>query len=272
MHLHRLRLDPAGLGGKRGASLRGSRRSLDGRRSGRCPVGCEPVAPPSSSIACPTTGSTASRLSRTPFGLPGRFRNKVVPRGAGDRPREGRHGRRVEPDPAHELGQTRRLALEDRARRLGRDVARSEPGAAGGDDESERPAVRDLAQQRLDRGHARRARPRAGRLRNPPRAGASRRRSPEPSARVPCVTPSETVTTAARTPGRLMRSSCQTGSAPPGSVSYYGVLRRTTRRINDARLDRSTRGDARRGVAVRGPRRPASWRLRATSPIASSAR
>ena len=163
--------------------------------------------------------------------------------------------------PAHELGEAGGLAVDDRAGRLRRDVARSEAGPTGGDDQAERPPSASSRTSDLDRGPLVGDDARAGHL-----EAASRRMSsaasPDSSARVPAVTPSDTVTTAARTP-RPCALSCQTGWHRRIDSSYH-VLPTHDERIDDGRwidqladaLGEDTRPAGDRGLLGGAGRRP----------------
>ena len=67
---------------------------------------------------------------------------------SGDGPREGRHRRLREPGGTHHLGETGRLPIDHRARRLRRHVARAEPRPAGRHDERVGPG--ELSEDRFD--------------------------------------------------------------------------------------------------------------------------
>ena len=91
--------------------------------------------PASVSSACGRTGTIASSDSSAPFGLPGRLTISVRPRTPAT-PRLKRGERRVPAAlGAHRLGDARHLVVEDAQRRLRRDVARRQAGAAGRDDQ-----------------------------------------------------------------------------------------------------------------------------------------
>ena len=188
-HPHGLRLDPRARRrprvGPRGAAI---------ARRGRS--GWAPVAPPRSSTACGTTGSTAASDSRTPFGLPGRFRISADSDGAGDAPGERGHRRLGEPGRPHQLREPGGLAFDHGAGRLRRHVARTEPGAAGRHDE---PVRRRRAPGAPTRSPLARRGRRGDPTRRTRRRGATppRRRRTRPRG-CPAVTPSETVSTAAR--------------------------------------------------------------------------
>ena len=98
---------------------------------------------------------------------------------------------------ANPLGDARRFALDHGARRLGRDVARAEAGAAGGEHEIRRVAVAPREELRRDRRHVvrheRARRERVAALRTQPAIA-----SPEPSCRSPRAPASLTVRIAIR--------------------------------------------------------------------------
>ena len=143
------------------------------------------------------------------LGLPGRFTITVPPRD----PATARDRAAIGPSrplTAHELAQSWSVPLEDGPRRLAsRLEARNR--AARRDHQGEPALVRQVPQDGLDGrsfvGTAARAA-----TSNPASRSNASAASPEPSARVPWVTPSETVTTAARMP--LTHPSCQTRPEP----------------------------------------------------------
>ena len=157
--------------------------------------------------------------------------------------RQRRHRRLREPRGAHQLGEPRRLPLDHRLGRLGRDVARAEPGAAGRDDErvGRRRGARNAASiSARSSGTTIPARRRRTRR----RARNSSAASPDPSARVPSETPSETVRTAAV--GRAIGSS----SHPAAGPASGGGLQR----LDDPRRYRGRRREAL--VPLERPRGP----------------
>ena len=99
---------------------------------GLCPP---PPSPPELSFsAWPSIGPMTSRHSRTAFGLPGRLMTSVLPRVPATARESQASGCRRAVSSASPR-RCRRLAVDHRAGRLGRDVARREAGAAGGQDE-----------------------------------------------------------------------------------------------------------------------------------------
>ena len=87
------------------------------------------VAPELSFSACGSIGVSTPRHWRTAFGLPGRLITSVRPRVPGDGAREPCQALELDRLGAHRLGDAGRLAVDHRARRLGRHVARREAGA-----------------------------------------------------------------------------------------------------------------------------------------------
>ncbi len=83
-------------------------------------------------------------------GTPRHVQDQRVTTSAGDGPRERRERRVLESGTAHQLDEARRLALDDRARGLGRHVPGSEPRPAGRHHQPNATLVRERSQERLD--------------------------------------------------------------------------------------------------------------------------
>ncbi len=166
-----------------------------------CPVGCAPVAPPSSCTACGTTGSSASSDSATPLGLPGRLTTRAsptTPATARDRAAIG-----VCASPAARMSSASPGASRSMAARVASGVTSRGPNPVP-------PVVTTRAWVAASRRSASSIRSRSSGTTSrvttskPAPLRSVEATSPLSSVRVPCVTPSETVTTAARAPA--MRS------------------------------------------------------------------
>ena len=92
-------------------------------------------SPRSVRTTCSSVGASTPKTSSIAFGEPGKFTISVWPRDPGDAPGEDPHRRVLGGLPAQRLGEARRLAVDHRARRLGRDVVRRQAGPARGEHE-----------------------------------------------------------------------------------------------------------------------------------------
>src|SRR6266545_4248682 len=199
-------------------------------RGSAWPVGCAPVSPARSSSACGRTGNTASRLSRTPAGLPGRFRISVPPR----LPATARDSAAI--------GVVSRPAVRISSARPGASRSITALVASGVTSRGPKPVPPEVTTRRRpwstrDASRASIAGRSSGTDERPATSKPALRSissaaSPDSSVRVPAVTPSDTVSTAARN-ASPMAISCQTEPA--------------NREETDGGLDRSARRGARRG-------------------------
>ena len=185
VHPHRLRLDGRSVAGRARAD-----RGAAHRAALRVPSGAPRSPRARSCTACGTTDMMASSPSRTPEGDPGRFTTSALPIVPATALESAAMGVCVTSFGPHQLGETRRLAVDHGAGRFRRHVARAESGAAGGHDQGVRR--RELAQEGLDLaplvGHDRRATRRRSRTpagSRPPRRPTHRRASRRRRRRTP---------------------------------------------------------------------------------------
>ena len=184
----------------------------------RVPVGARPsLRPAAPPRAAGRAGSPRASPSRPLRASRGGSRSACSPGSPRSRARGPPSACRRQAGGTHQLGEPGRLAIDHGPRGLGRHVAGAEPGAPRRHDQPVRSPASDSRRRLRCRG-ARRARRPAAR----PRTRLARRiasaRSPDASSRVPCVTPSETVTTAAVRAS--MPPSCQNAGDRPLDVAW----------------------------------------------------